>query len=105
MSKITASENKQNNPQSVTGTADDQRSKHGLDVNILSESKNIVIIDENTSSITYYGFALPGSSHASALWRILRAQQVTPKILEYKYADGNDLFDNVWNDRTTLTYG
>lgn len=104
MSKITASETKQNNPSSVTGTADELRSKHGLDINILSETKNTVITDENTSSITYYGFAVPGSLTSEAKWRILRAQQVTSKIMEYKYADGNDRFDNIWDNRTSLTY-
>jgi len=30
--------------------------------------------------------------------------QVTGKITETKLADGDENYDNIWNDRATLTY-
>lgn len=52
---------------------------------------------------TYEGFALPGSDTASPVWKIKRTV-VTGGDTVVTYADGDTQFDNIWDDRATLTY-
>lgn len=49
----------------------------------------------------YLGEATPGASQASAIWRVMKFDSSTGSI---KWADGNDNFDNVWDDYASLTY-
>lgn len=60
-------------------------------------------IDEASSTVTYIGEAAPGTATSSALWRVKKIDSTTnpTKIV---FADGNDLFDNVWDDRASLSY-
>lgn len=62
-------------------------------------------LDEAAGSITYIGEALPGSATSSPLWRIKRLDESDGTVeLIIKWADGNDDFDNVWDDRASLSY-
>ena len=62
------------------------------------------LIDE-ALPFTYYGFATPGSLTADPVWRILRGEDLGDGDSAYLYADGDDSFDNVWDDRaTTISY-
>lgn len=61
--------------------------------------------DVSTSNITYVGKAAIGSSGASAVWRIMKIDESgTPTTLSITWADGNSNSDNVWDNRTSLTY-
>lgn len=61
--------------------------------------------DVSTSNITYVGKAAIGSSGASAVWRIMKIDESgTPTTLSITWADSNSNFDNVWDNRTSLTY-
>lgn len=60
-------------------------------------------IDEVSSSVTYIGTAVVGTTAAAASWQIQRLTvSGTETIIEY--ADGNATFDNVWSNRTSLSY-
>lgn len=61
------------------------------------------LIDYVSSSVTYIGYAEPGTAQSSALWRI-KKMVTTGDDLEIVFADGNANFDNVWNDRASLSY-
>lgn len=61
------------------------------------------VTDEVSSSLLYSGLAAPGSAGASAVWRIKRVQ-VTGNVTATTWADGNTNFDNVWNNRASLSY-
>jgi hypothetical protein len=50
---------------------------------------------------TYIGEAVPGSLLADDVWRIKRLTNADNTIV---WADGDSSFDNVWNDRASLTY-
>lgn len=52
-----------------------------------------------SGSYTYYGLAPPGSSTASAVWRVKRGSST-----EVLWADGNSEFDNVWDNYLALSY-
>jgi len=65
-----------------------------------SETSLTVRVDEG-ATYTYVGEATPGTAQAAAQWRIRRITNADTTTL---FADGNSNFDNIWNDRTTLTY-
>lgn len=60
-----------------------------------------VIIDESGGTYTYFGFASPASATSAARWKIKRLTQATNV---FQLADGNDQYDNVWDNRASLSY-
>ena len=52
----------------------------------------------------YVGEAPPGSATSSAVWRIKKVTWSDSKATAVEWADGNTKFDNVWDDRASLTY-
>lgn len=60
-------------------------------------------VDEASATVTYVGQAQDGSSIGDPLWQI---QRITSSggATEIEWADGNNDFDNVWDDRAALTY-
>lgn len=60
-------------------------------------------VDEASSTITYLGFAVPGTLDSAALWQI-RKITVSGTITTQQLADGNANFDNIWDNRAALSY-
>lgn len=60
-------------------------------------------VDDNTATVTYVGTAAIGVSGSDAFWQIKKLT-TSGTVLTISWADGNDWFDNVWDDRTTLSY-
>lgn len=60
-------------------------------------------VDEASATVTYVGQAQDGSDIADPVWQI---QRITSSggATEIEWADGNNDFDNVWDDRAALTY-
>ena len=61
-----------------------------------------VLFDESADPILYVGEADAGSLQADAVWRIKRINTTTGVVITW--ADGNTNFDNVWNNRASLSY-
>ncbi len=61
----------------------------------------ITILDPATSTITYVGQAVPGSTTSAAVWQIQRIDQTTGIIILYA---GDAQFDQVWDNRASLSY-
>lgn len=59
--------------------------------------------DEVSSSLAYLGTASAGTSNSSALWQIQKLS-FTGNSVSITWADGNANFDNVWNNRASLSY-
>lgn len=59
-------------------------------------------IDEASGTVTYIGTALPGTLTSAASWQIKKIDSSSGTSITY--ADGNSSFDNVWNDRASLSY-
>lgn len=57
---------------------------------------------DSDASYYYFGKAAPGSSNASAVWRISRMSKSSPYLT--RFAGGAATYANVWNDRASLTY-
>lgn len=62
-------------------------------------------IDDAGSGIVYIGKAVVGASQASSVWKILRVTESgSPLDTSIEYADGNSNYDNVWDNRASLSY-
>lgn len=57
-----------------------------------------------TSNVEYHGYASPGAASSAASWAIAKMTYVSGDLTQIDWADGNTNFDNVWDDRTSLTY-
>lgn len=60
-------------------------------------------LDDAGGGVTYVGKAPAGATPASASWQVKRLTE-SAGDLTIEFADGNSSFDNVWNDRATLSY-
>lgn len=60
-------------------------------------------VNSGDSTITYVGKAVAGSSLASAVWQIKQITD-TSGDLSIQFADGDSNFNNVWNNRESLSY-
>ena len=69
----------------------------------ISDKRLTVRLDQVSDNLFYVGKALIGANESSSVWQVVRYTQ-TGTILKSEYANGNEAFDQVWNDRTTLTY-
>lgn len=60
-------------------------------------------VDEPSSTVTYIGKANVATSNASATWQIFKIT-VSGTVTSFTWADGDSNYDNVWNDRASLSY-
>jgi len=68
----------------------------------VTETSYALQIDHASATITYIGEAEPGSATSAAVWRIRRVD--TSSGTTVTWADGNQNFDNIWDNRIGLTY-
>ena len=52
----------------------------------------------------YRGSAVPGTAEAAASWRCEEITIATDGDVTILFADGDDLFNNVWDNRASLSY-
>ena len=69
---------------------------------IRTQKANEKILVDDTGTYVYVGYAIPGSNTSTTAWKIKRIK--TTNVVEILYADGNAFYDNVWNNRASLTY-
>ena len=70
----------------------------------LPNNQNYVpIIDEASATVTYIGFAIPGSIESDPVWLIKKLVE-SGTVTKTYLADGNQNFDNVWSNRASLNY-
>lgn len=60
------------------------------------------LYDEASATIAYLGKALPGTLTSEALWRVSKINTTSGVITTW--ADGNSNFDNIWDNRASLSY-
>jgi hypothetical protein len=65
-------------------------------------AQSMLIDDYTTTNVTYICKAKIGSSTASAVWSVMKIDTTTGTRITW--ADGNDLEDNVADNRASLTY-
>ena len=105
------------NSSNASSAADDRKkitktdvgSKSGIDVAIISGASGVTNLatqtdETTTANTTYVGKATIGSATSSAVWQIFKILD-TGGNLAITWADSNDSFDNIWDNRASLTYG
>jgi hypothetical protein len=60
--------------------------------------------DAATPTLAYLGKALVGSATSAAIWQIQKLVFGADGDVTITWADGNSAFDNIWDDRASLTY-
>jgi hypothetical protein len=60
-------------------------------------------IDWDSASVLYTGWAAAGAAESAGAWKIRRRTFSGDDFVD-EWADGNTDFDNVWNNRTSLSY-
>ncbi len=79
-------------------------------MNLPFPSYQVIITDENSTTVTYIGYAQSSpASTSEAIWAILRITQTASSspvgVTLYEWATGKpELFSNVWTSRTGLSY-
>ena len=60
--------------------------------------------DAISPTLAYLGKAAPGSAKSDPVWQLKKLTFGVDGDVEITWADGNAAFDNVWDDRASLTY-
>lgn len=60
--------------------------------------------DGATPETIYRGRALPGTATSAASWRVERISIAADGDVSILFADGNDSYDNIWDNRASLSY-
>lgn len=79
----------------------------GLEVHrirTLSDNANYtVLLEDLGSGVVYVGKAVPGTAKSDAAWQ-LRKLYTVGGTLEVLWADGEETFTKVWNNRASYSY-
>lgn len=67
-----------------------------------STSNYAIVLDEASATVTYVGKATTGSSTGAAVWQVQKLDSTSGLVITW--ADGDALFNNVWDNRASLTY-
>lgn len=70
-------------------------------VSIVSATDDLTFRYDVVGNVVYLGEAQPGSATSGAVWKVMKFDSDAESIL---FADGNKSFDNVWDDRVSLSY-
>lgn len=76
----------------------------GNEVEVYGLAKRLDYTGGPAGSPVYIGWALPGSLTANAVWKITKLTYSGTDLVSQVWADGNTKFDNVWDNRASLTY-
>lgn len=69
-----------------------------------SEKNEARAIDTTDGTVIYCGLAKVESLTSSAVWQIKRTT-ITGSVIQIEWADSNLNYDNVFDNRASLTYG
>jgi len=72
-------------------------------VNIWDGALQNAIDATGVGGITYIGESVPGAVTSTASWRIQKVE-VVGTLTTIKYAAGGGKFDQIWDNRASLTY-
>lgn len=85
----------------VTGTV--VGNKFLIDTNSSKTSYSIRTDETTTANTIYVGYAAIGSAESGSVWKIFKILDSSGN-LTITYADGDAEFDNIWDNRASLTY-
>jgi hypothetical protein len=62
-----------------------------------------VRIDDSNPDVVYNGFVVAGTIVSDAVWAIQKVTKEKAATI-YEWADGDELYDNIWENRYELNY-
>lgn len=74
----------------------------GIIFNPYDSNQALRVDDVTTPNVVYLGYAEIGADDADPVWRVKKI--VTTSGADITWADGDDEYDNIWDDRISLTY-
>jgi hypothetical protein len=84
----------------ITGSWSLQGSPGSMALTTRSDTIDPTVFPE----VTYRGDAVPGTGQGDALWRIQQMTMQSDGDIAILFADGDDDFNNIWNNRLSLSY-
>lgn len=76
------------------------RNANSLQVGSNDDIKNI---DEVSATVTYVGYARPGTADITPAWRIFKLETIAT-VTKIRWANGVADYSNIWTNRASLTY-
>lgn len=75
-----------------------------FDTELIKLNTNADLIDVVSDTLIYEGFFKPGKfAQDEAVCKIIRRQQ-TGNVWAREFADGDEKYDNIWDNRAVLNY-
>lgn len=74
----------------------------GVSLEQRSDQLGALKLDQVTATLFYVGEATIAAPTAAALWRIRKIDTTTG--VDVMWADGNANYDNVWDNRASISY-
>lgn len=68
-----------------------------------SASDDVINLDEASATITYVGFARPGTADATPSWRLMRIE-IAGTVTKIRWASGDATYSNSWTTRASASY-
>ena len=81
-----------------------QDNSYSSSVRRTSKVNPFITLIDTVGDITYVGKAAPGTSTSESTWQIMKIDS-SSNPTTVLYADSNINFDNVWDNRGSLSYG
>jgi hypothetical protein len=75
----------------------------GLKTPISQSAPRTTLIDQVDSNTTYIGVGKTGEATSSAVWQI-RKLLTSGTVTTIKYANGSDAYNQIWDNRSSLSY-
>jgi len=75
----------------------------GRRLKYVQEVPTMTVIDEASATTTYIGQSSPGTATSASLWRIRRITS-SGTVTTISFAGGEDKFNQVWDNRASLSY-
>lgn len=66
---------------------------------------DVIVDSATTTDVTYVGKAVKGTATSASSWQIKKIDDTVTDVTTINWADNDDNFDNVWDDRASLSYG
>jgi hypothetical protein len=60
-------------------------------------------LDDVGGGVSYVGKAIPGTATSAGSWQVKRLTEAAGDVV-VEYADGNNAYDNIWDNRASLSY-
>lgn len=74
----------------------------GVSLEQITDRNLALRYDEVDANTAYLGLAPINSANSAPVWQIKKLDYTTG--VDVRWADGNQGFDNVWDNRASLTY-